>query len=491
VTITQGDLRERVRAIKSEIDHPVIDSDGHIVEFLPDLMPFLRRTGIDDETELRELCARAAWGRSFRSDWSKLTKAERARGRVARPSSFDFSRNPLDRATTMLPELMYERLDEIGIDFALVYPSLGNFLSGLADERKRRMACHEFNEYYMGLFGDLRDRLTVPAVIPMVTPDEAIEELEHAHGLGFKVALIPAYVRRYSDEAPLGLWLDAYGMDSLYDYDAVWAKTTELGMPVTGHGNGYGDGWLVRSSISNYAFSHMGHFANAQEFLCRTLLMGGVTRRFPQQRFSFLEGGVGWAAMLLAAVISHWEKRNADALRSHLHVRTYTQSDKDEFQSLVSRYGGQILERSGGAVIDRLEDWFYDQPGEGGPEDDDWSAIGVTRKEDFVDRFVAPFAFGAESDDPMTVTAFTRANPMSARLKVLFSSDMGHFDVPDLLGILEEAHEGVDRGWMTRADFRDFTFTNPARFFTDMNPRFFAGTRVEGAVSEMLARPST
>src|SRR5439155_10758195 len=134
----------------------------------------------------------AAWGRTFRGDWSKMSKEERARGRVARPSSNDFSSNPLDRATTMLPELMYERLDEIGIDFGLIYPSLGNFLSGLADEKNRRISCHEFNEYNMSLFRPFSDRLTVPAVIPMVTPDEAVEELEHAHGLGFKLALIPA-----------------------------------------------------------------------------------------------------------------------------------------------------------------------------------------------------------------------------------------------------------------------------------------------------------
>src|SRR5207302_8102722 len=106
------------------------------------------------------------------------------------------------------------------------------------------------------------------------------------HSLGYKIGLIPAYVRRYDDMAPQGLWFDSFGLDSLYDYDAVWAKTTELGMPLSGHGNGYGDGWLARQSVSNYASSHMGHFATAQELLCRSLLMGGVTLGLPQQRFS-------------------------------------------------------------------------------------------------------------------------------------------------------------------------------------------------------------
>src|SRR2546423_13410620 len=196
----------------------------------------------------------------------------------------------------------------------------------------------------------------------------------------------------------------------------------------------------------------MGHFATEPELLCRSLLMSGVTKRFPRQRFSFLEGGVAWAAMLFASAISHWKKLNPDALRDHMTASRYTDADKSEFQALVSRYGGAILERCDPQVLDQVEDWLWDQPGEGNPNEDDWAALGVGSKEDFIDRFVVPFAFGAESDDPMTATAFMPSNPLGARLNVLFSSDMGHFDVPDLLGILGEAHEGVDDGWMTAAD---------------------------------------
>ena len=489
MALTDMAMRDRIQELRSRIDHPIIDSDGHIVEFLPDLVPVLRRAGIADPDQLREMCAVAAWGRSYQTgmvNWSKMSKAERARRRVPRPSSHDFSGNPLDRATTMLPELLYQRLDEIGIDFAMIYPSLVNFLSKLADERTRRIACHDVNEHNMDQFRPFSDRMAMPAVIPMYTPDEAVEELEHAHNLGYRVALIAAYVRRYDDEVPGGLWFDGFGLDSLYDYDPVWAKATELGMPITAHGNGYGDGWPVRSSISNYSFSHMGHFANAQEFLCRSLFMGGVTNRFPQLRFSFLEGGVAWAAMLYAAVIAHWKLRNGDALRNHLTTSGYSASDKQQFQDLVKRYGTKSLERSGSGVLEQVEEWFWASPGLPGADDDEWEAVGITRKEDFQDRFVRSFGFGAESDDPMTAAAFSKANPLGARLQVLFSSDMGHLDVTNLLQILEEAHEGVKRGWMTEGDFRDFTFANPARFFTDMNPQFFRGTHVEGAVQQLL-----
>jgi hypothetical protein len=40
---------------------------------------------------------------------------------------------------------------------------------------------------------------------------------------------------------------------------------------------------------------------------------------------------------------------------------------------------------------------------------------------------------------------------------------------------------------MTARDFRDFTFTNPVRFFAEANPAFFASTAVERAATALVA----
>ena len=37
-------------------------------------------------------------------------------------------------------------------------------------------------------------------------------------------------------------------------------------------------------------------------------------------------------------------------------------------------------------------------------------------------------------------------NPFGARLKAIFSSDIGHWDVPDMTEVLEEAYEMVEHG---------------------------------------------
>ena len=43
------------------------------------------------------------------------------------------------------------------------------------------------------------------------------------------------------------------------------------------------------------------------------------------------------------------------------------------------------------------------------------------------------------------------------------SSDIGHWDVPDITEVLEEAYEMVEDKVITEDDFKDFTFTNPVK----------------------------
>ena len=107
---------------------------------------------------------------------------------------------------------------------------------------------------------------------------------------------------------------------------------------------------------------------------------------------------------------------------------------------------------------------------------------------DAVDElFGERFFFGCEADDPMTSTAFRRdVNPFGAELHAMMGSDVGHWDVPDMAEVLEEAWEMVDHGWIDAAAFRKFTFENPARFYTRTNPEFFVGTVVETAVRQLI-----
>ena len=127
--------------------------------------------------------------------------------------------------------------------------------------------------------------------------------------------------------------------------------------------------------------------------------------------------------------------------------------------------------------------------GTGGVEDlDDYSRCQISRKEDFRDLYVSRYYFGCEADDPINAWAFNRkANPLGARLNAFFSSDIGHFDVPDMTEVVPEAYELVEHGLLDDDDFRDFTFANAVRFWGEVNSDFFKGTVVEKQAAEVLA----
>ena len=467
---------EKVRA---RLDHPVIDSDGHLIEYLPLVQEFVRElAGADVEARFTRNVDRML-------DWTKLTPEKRRDLGFMRPAFWGLPcRNTLDRATAMLPRLMDRRLDELGIDFAVLYPTYGLIPANLADDEVRRAGCRAFNRYCAELYGEYRERLAPVAAIPMHTPEEAVEELDHCvRELGLKVAMLPSYVQRplpaAGDAARPQTWMDTYGPDSPHDYDPVWAKCVELGISPTFHSGGVG--WGSRAASHSYVYNHIGSFAAAGDAICRSIFLNGIAARFPELRCAFLEGGVAWGATLYSDILGHWEKRNAK------HIDHYNPANLDRglLRELFERYGPDALNER----YDRIEYALQtlSNPDEALDTVDEFALCGVERAEEIGEVFERNFFFGCEADDPSNATAFdTRRNPHGVRLNAVFSSDIGHWDVPDMREVLEEAYELVERGLLGEDDFRDFVFANPVELWTGSNPDFFAGTAVEDAVAKAL-----
>ena len=226
---------------------------------------------------------------------------------------------------------------------------------------------------------------------------------------------------------------------------------------------------------SNFTFNHIGHFAAAGHAVAKAIFLGGVTRRFPDLRFGFLEGGSGWACQLFADLIEHWERRGKEGLE----YMDPKKLDRPLLAQLVEKYGYKDI----GDELRRRDGW--PNPGDdeldgGVPVHDDYAACQITRKEDWLELYAKPFFFGCEPDDRMNAVAFSKLNPFGARINAIFSSDVGHFDIPDMRMVLPEAWELVEDELITRDDFRDFTFANAVRLFGTQNPDFFEGTPVAG-----------
>ena len=472
------------RKLHGRLRHPVIDADGHWIECGPVMKEEFRRIGGEAAAEALAVATQRVPASL------KMTLAERTRKRVGQEAFWSSpSENVLDRATAMLPRLMYERLDDLGIDFSVVYPTAGLSFHRMQDTRLRRAICRAYNVFAADQFRGLGDRVIPAAIIPMYTPEEAIEELEFAvTQLGYKVVMVGGLMRRrvpaldeeQPDASTLIEWYDVIGLDSPYDYDPVWRKCLELRVAPSFH-NG-ARSILLRNSPSNFCYNHIGHFASAGEAVAKAIFLGGVTRRFPGLNFAFLEGGVGWASMLYADLIGHWEKRNRQAIES----TNPSKLDVAKLHELARKYGSPALAEA----VGRREGLEGDSNSTltGGIENlDDYFRCQITRKEDIRDLFVPRFYFGCEADDPTNAWAFNRqASPMRARLNALFSSDIGHFDVPDMTEVVPEAYELVEHGLITDDDFQDFMFSNAVRFWGEVNPDFFKGTIVEKQAQEVL-----
>ena len=100
------------RKLRSRLNHPIIDADGHWLEYGPVMREEFRRIGGDAAVE----ALAAATDRVPSA--LRMSLPDRRRRRVAMEAFWSSpSENVLDRATAMLPRLMHERLDDLGIDF--------------------------------------------------------------------------------------------------------------------------------------------------------------------------------------------------------------------------------------------------------------------------------------------------------------------------------------------------------------------------------------
>ena len=383
------------RKLRARLSHPIVDADGHWAEYLPLMREEFKRIGGDTAVEALDLAsARIPNSLSMSVD-------ERRRRRIGQEAFWFLpTQNTLDRATAMMPRLMYERLDDLGLDFCVVYPTNGLGYYRLPPEKLRRALCRAYNVFTAEQFRPYADRIIPAAIIPMYSPEEAIEELEFAsRQLGLRVVMmgglirrpIPALVQEHPDAARFVEWYDVIGIDSEHDYDPVWEKCRELRIAPSFH-NG-ARSILLRNSPSNFCYNHIGHFASAGEAMAKALFFGGVTRRFPELNFAFLEGGVGWACSLFADLIGHWEKRNRDALDN----TNPASLDRSMLLALAEKYGQPFVAdavRRGVGLDDNGN-------GTGGVADlDDYSRCKITRKQDIRDLFVPRYYFGCEADDP-------------------------------------------------------------------------------------------
>ena len=459
--------------IRASLDHPVIDADGHIVEYWPELDRYMKAEGIEDGI--------AAFMQTANFDgsapWQRVPPKERASRRAFRSPWWGFPNDARDLATASAPRLLHSRLDELGIDLAICYPSVGLNFPSQRDEHIRRKGARAYNAYVKDQFEGLEDRLLPVAVIPTNDPDEAIEEIDHAtEELGFRAVVLGSFAaRRFEDGDEHAFWIDSLGLDSLYDYDPMWQRLVDKGLLASFHSGSMG--WSGRRSTTNFSYNHMGNFAGANEACAKSLFFGGVLHRFPGLRAAFLEGGVAWAVQMLVGFVEHWHKRGPSGLEDLDPKRL----DGALFDELVAKHKGPLTPVEGwGTMLGKVTDTSEVV--------NDFELAGIGSTKDNCRQVTQQCCFGCEADDPLAGLGYdTNRIPGEEPILPIFSSDIGHWDVAHMHEVLPEAHEHIEHGWMDETRFRGFMCDNAVRMYGEANPRFFEGTIVERYAARQLA----
>jgi hypothetical protein len=178
-------MASRAARIRNLLAHPVVDGDGHWMEPIPVFLEHLNAVagpGAGDRL-------RAIWHRN--NAWYRADSEERQHQRLRRGIWWGVTSNTRDKATALLPSLLAERLPELGIDFALIYPSFGLTINTIADDDLHRAAARAYNVMTAEMFAPFGQRFAPVAIVPARNPQQALEELEHAVGsLGYKAIML-------------------------------------------------------------------------------------------------------------------------------------------------------------------------------------------------------------------------------------------------------------------------------------------------------------
>ncbi len=268
----------------------IVDADAHITDRLDEFLPYMdeKHKGIQQliEAEAMPLANVFSFGR-------------------ATPSHPFSGTTGSDVATMNIdtPEEKTKGMDEFGIDYGIVNPTLMAALNSVNNPRYATGIVNAYNNWLGETWLDTDDRYKLIISVPPQKPEKGVEEIE-----------------KWGDEDNvIGIALPATGLlppPGHEWYDPIYAAAEEKDLLVFLHTAG---------NITMYAFPTQqrwneteaeGH-AMAHPFThmwnLSTMIFRGIPERFPDLNFIFQEAGIGWIPYWKWRLDDHYLERNYDA----------------------------------------------------------------------------------------------------------------------------------------------------------------------------------
>ena len=241
----------------------IIDGDGHIME---------DNKGIIDhmESPYRDIAARK--GIVF----PPLDHLHSGRAVETPPQR--------DQRPAVGPKGWLEFLDDVGIDWTVLYPTLALSYGKIVSLDYAVAASKAYNDWLAETYVKYNPRFKGMGILPMQDPQEAAKELRRAvTELGMLGAMMPSNGLAH----PLGSKM----------FWPIYDEANRLGCCLAVHGGAH----------DRFGMDHMNMYVPVHALghpwgltiNCADILYNGIFDRFPRLRIAFLEGGVAWLLLLL------------------------------------------------------------------------------------------------------------------------------------------------------------------------------------------------
>jgi predicted TIM-barrel fold metal-dependent hydrolase len=237
-----------------------------------------------------------------------------------------------------------ELMDELGVDRALMFPTLASLL----EERMRddpmliHAVIHSLNEWmYEEWTFDYEDRIFATPVITLPVVDKAIEELEWAVERGARTVLIrPAPVPAYGGSRSFGL----------EEFDPFWQAVVDAGVVVSMHASDsgysrYQSDWTGPTEMLPFRLDpfRMVTMANRPiEDAMAAFVCHGALTRFPDLRVASIENGGDWVVPFLEHLADAHKKMPqafaedpVEAFKRNVYVSPFHEDDIGQLVDLM------------------------------------------------------------------------------------------------------------------------------------------------------------
>jgi predicted TIM-barrel fold metal-dependent hydrolase len=304
-----------------ELPYPVFDADNHMYETQEALTKFLpdRRKHVIDYVQVRgrtKIVVRGQISDYIPNPTFDVVARPGAQEEYFRHGSGGKSyREVMGEPMKAIPAFRepgprLEMMDELGIDYALMFPTLASLVEERMkdDPEMTHDVIHALNEWMLETWSfNYKDRIFATPVVTLPIVDRALEELEWCLQHGARTVLVrPAPVPGYRGSRSFGL----------EEFDPFWQACIKANIPVSMHASdsGYSEFLNVWEPGDEFlpfkptAFRTVAMGKRPIEDAMAALVCHGALSRNPELRVLSIENGADWVPYLFKMFKSTYAK---------------------------------------------------------------------------------------------------------------------------------------------------------------------------------------